>query len=242
MNAVLEELYAAKQVVSRGGKVLSLFPDAIERHKGASLSAWVRRARPRVTLEVGLAFGASALAVCQALEENGEGHHHAMDPYQRSHYDAAGLEHLEAAGLSHRLTFYEAPSYLQLPKLVEQGLKVDFAFVDGQHLFDYVLTDAFFIDLLLPVGGVMAFDDVWMGSVRKVIKFLMTNRGYRLVHVHNRFLLAGVAPGVVRALAAGFIVLGGGGRWIQPAFRFGALAYLEKTREDDRPWHRYREF
>ena len=40
----------------------------------------------------------------------------------------------------------EAFSYQCLSRLTEEHVKIDFAFVDGQHTFDYVFVDFFLID------------------------------------------------------------------------------------------------
>lgn len=242
MNAVLKELYASSHVRSRSGKVFPLFPTSIGWHKGVSLYEWIRRSRPRVTLEIGFAFGASTLFMCQALEENGVGHHHVVDPWQATVWDSCGLERIERAGLSHRLTFYEAPSYRQLPRLLEQQLAFDFAFIDGQHLVDYVLLDCFYADLLLPVEGVMALDDVWMASVRKVVRFLLSNRAYRLVRYTNR-LLGGrpASPWLLRFMERA-LRFRHGAAMVHPLFRWEGLVYLQKTQQDARAWDWYREF
>jgi hypothetical protein len=47
------------------------------------------------------------------------------------------------------LRFYHAPSDEVLPRLCAQHERFDFAFIDGNHRFDYVLVDFFYIDKLL---------------------------------------------------------------------------------------------
>jgi len=242
MNAVLKELYGSPHVTSRSGKAFPLFPASIGWHKGVSLYEWIRRTRPRVTLEIGFAFGASTLFICQALEDNGVGQHYVVDPWQTSVWDACGLRHVERAGLSHRLTFYEVPSYRQLPRLLEQQLAVDFAFIDGQHLVDYALVDGFYTDLLLPVGGVMVFDDVWMASIRKVVRFLLSNRAYRLIHYTNRLLRGNAAAPWLRSLMGLALRCRYGAALVRPAFRFEGLLYLQKTQDDKRSWDWHKDF
>src|SRR5262245_23921222 len=56
--------------------------------------------------------------------------------------------------------------------------KIDFAFLDGQHTFDYVLVDFFYVDKLLSVGGIIVFDDLQYPSVRKVCRYVLTNLCY----------------------------------------------------------------
>jgi Methyltransferase domain len=57
----------------------------------------------------------------------------------------------------------------------------DFAFVDGMHTFDYVFTDFFYIDKMLPVGGVIVFDDVYYPSIRKLCRYILTNLPYEAI-------------------------------------------------------------
>jgi Methyltransferase domain len=56
------------------------------------------------------------------------------------------------------------------PGLLEEGIKPDFAFVDGMHTFDYAFTDFFFLDKMLKPGGVIIFDDLGYPSIRKLCR------------------------------------------------------------------------
>ena len=67
-----------------------------------------------------------------------------------------------------------------LPQLCSQKEEFEFAFIDGSHLFDFTFVDFFFIDKLLAVGGHVAFDDLWMPAVRKVVSFVLKNKPYQL--------------------------------------------------------------
>ena len=64
----------------------------------------------------------------------------------------------------------EHPLRLALTRLCAEGERIDFAFIDGNHRFDYTLVDFFYIDKMLRLGGHVAFDDLWIASVRKVVK------------------------------------------------------------------------
>ena len=79
------------------------------------------------------------------------------------------------------IEFHDAPSYLALPSLVSQGVKVDFAFIDGWHTFDFASMDFFLCDLLLSPGGVVVIDDTNFPSVWKLCRFITTNRAYSVV-------------------------------------------------------------
>jgi methyltransferase family protein len=82
------------------------------------------------------------------------------------------------AGYDRLIEFHPEPSYLALPSLVSQGTKVDFAFIDGWHTFDYALTDFFYVDLLLRPGGVVVIDDTDFPSVWRLCRFIVTNLAY----------------------------------------------------------------
>jgi hypothetical protein len=65
------------------------------------------------------------------------------------------------------IELHEAPSFQVLPKLQADGLRIDFAFIDGCHTFDYAMVDFFYIDKMLRVGGVVVFDDEYYPGYSK---------------------------------------------------------------------------
>lgn len=149
--------------------------------QGEFLQRLVERVSPALSLEVGLAYGISALFLCEALSRAGCARHIVIDPAQHRTWHGVGLAQLRRAGFESLVDFRELPGHLALPDLVREGARVDFAFVDGNHLYDYVATDFFFLDKLLPVGGVVAFDDANWPSVRRVLRFALSNLHYRVV-------------------------------------------------------------
>jgi hypothetical protein len=66
-----------------------------------------------------------------------------------------------------------------LPKLLERGVTLDLAFIDGWHTFDYTFLDFFYIDKLLRPGGVVLLHDRSWPSKQKVMQFIMTHRRYK---------------------------------------------------------------
>ena len=140
----------------------------------------VRRLRPSRTLEIGMAWGLSTLFLCQALEDNGGGDHTAIDPYQAGAFKHQAVFNIDRAGLSHRLTVIEDSSQLVLPRFITENQRFGLIFIDGSHLFDDLLVDFFFADQLIPLDGLLVFDDLWMPAVRKVLEFALTNRGYEI--------------------------------------------------------------
>src|SRR5205085_4892824 len=66
----------------------------------------------RVVIEVGLAYGSSALAIGEALCSTGRSDftHVIIDPFQATAYDNVGLAVLNAAELSSHITYIDQPS------------------------------------------------------------------------------------------------------------------------------------
>jgi predicted O-methyltransferase YrrM len=179
MNAILEAIYRDQQILGPGGEIYRPFPVSIKRNEGEALYQLVRAVRPAQTLEVGMAWGLSTLFLCQALADNGGGQHTAIDPFQYN-FQHMGVENVRRAGLEQHLTFLEESSHLVLPRLVSEKRSFGVIFIDGSHLFDAVFVDFFFADQLIPVGGYLVFDDLWMPAVRKALRFVLANRHYQI--------------------------------------------------------------
>jgi predicted O-methyltransferase YrrM len=184
MNSVLAEIVRTRRSLNRDGTATIDVHSNISVEEGEMLSGLIRARKPKVSLEVGLAFGISALFICEALKDaSSEPLHIVIDPAQNApaYWQGVGLANLERAGFGGFVEFIEKPSQIALPELVAAGRKVDFAFVDGEHTFDHVLVDFFFIDQLLNVGGVVVLDDAGWPSIRRVARFIAANRSYQVV-------------------------------------------------------------
>jgi predicted O-methyltransferase YrrM len=233
MNAVLREMYDTGYTSDAQGNRVAALPTGVTRDTGSILYRLVRERACRRTLEVGLAYGLSALHICQALQDGGGGSHTTIDPHQEGHYRSIGLLNMGRAGLSHLLRHISAPSYAALPRLLEAGERFDLAFVDGRHLFDYALVDFFHVDLLLEVGGCVVLDDLWLPAIRRAVSFVLAERNYALERVRSdvrRPLWRTVASTGLRALQD---PLGLDWRVITVPQN---IAVLRKTGEDTRTW------
>ncbi|MCM2374833.1 class I SAM-dependent methyltransferase [Aporhodopirellula aestuarii] len=152
----------------------------IPKRQGDLLYSLVRHLEPQRTLEIGLANGISALHIATGLQDNGIGHHLAIDPYQTTDWKSVGLASLCRAGLESWVSLDERPSHWAVPDLEQAECRVQFAFIDGSHLLDYVMTDFMTVDRILDVGGLIAFDDSDWPAVLHVIRFALTNRDYEV--------------------------------------------------------------
>jgi predicted O-methyltransferase YrrM len=144
--------------------------------------------RARVVIEVGLAYGSSALAIGEALCSIGETNmsHIVIDPFQATAYDNVGRDALHAAGLAARTTLIEEPSSIALARLAGGELTADAAFVDGSHRFHEVFVDLYFLRKLVRPRGLIILDDVGLPSVATAIRYFDLNLGWQPVSLAGR--------------------------------------------------------
>jgi len=84
------------------------------------------------------------------------------------------LHQVARAGAEGIHTHWHECSYTALPRMLQECLKPDLIYIDGNHNFDYVFTDCFYADKLLEAGGLMGFNDCGWRPVYKVLKFLIS--------------------------------------------------------------------
>jgi predicted O-methyltransferase YrrM len=194
MREKLQSLYARKPKLTPAyiREVLGLHDGRAERvaeisggiskDEAAMLGEVVAELKPIRTLEVGLGYGFSAIAICDAADrEAAERKHIVIDPHQSKYWNGAGLRNLVETGHGDCIEFHEEPSYRVLPRVVEVGTEIDFAFIVGWHTFDYVFVDFIYIDKMLRRGGVVAFDDADWPSIRPIIRYVVTNLSYQVL-------------------------------------------------------------
>jgi predicted O-methyltransferase YrrM len=177
MKPLLQEIFETGVVRDASGKEYKLHA-AVSADTGATLANAIKSCRPKISVEIGLAQGISSLFICDALTEVGANKHYIIDPNQSAEWHNIGLSHLQASGYGSLIELREEMSHNALPKLMREDVKIDFAFIDGWHVFDQVIVDFFYIDKMLNVGGVIAFDDSVWPSVQKALRYILRNRNY----------------------------------------------------------------
>lgn len=181
MDIILEEILKTRKVITPSGEIRKLHSE-IAPKEGRFIQKLIIDHKPERTLEIGLAFGISSLYICEALKQNFRHRHIIIDAYQNNEeWGGIGLNNLKRAGYGEMIEFYEERSLAILPKLLEKGLKLDFALIDGSHMFENVMVDYYFIDQMLTVGGIVVFDDVTWPAVRKVCRFIIKNSHYKVI-------------------------------------------------------------
>jgi SAM-dependent methyltransferase/predicted O-methyltransferase YrrM len=188
--ALIDRIYASGKVEAADGSLLDAFPASLPRRHASEIERLVRDMHLTRTLETGMAYGLSTLAICGVHEARGDGSHVAIDPHQSTDWRGIGVLNLERAGLAGRARVIEARSDEALPQLRGEGLRIDFALIDGLHLFDATLVDFYLIDRLMDVGGVVVFHDTWMPAVAQAVAYVRTNRAYDPVEPGDEAMVA----------------------------------------------------
>jgi predicted O-methyltransferase YrrM len=240
------------QEMLRAGQVgvepeADVFFDAINIPEALELYSAVRAVAPDQSAEIGFCCGGSGLAILKALEDQHHGMHHVCDPYQSTYAKNAGRRNVQKAGLAHRLDFQE-----RFPEEVFPTLPpLQFVFIDASHLFDISILDFVLADKRMDVGGVVAFHDLWMPSLQKLVRYILANRNYEIYRSvdpsgHSRLSLRrGLAGGIAAILKR----LPGANAVLTPEvlepwsrFAFGNMAFLRKTAADTRDWRHHEPF
>jgi predicted O-methyltransferase YrrM len=180
--AELERMLSEQCVYTPSGEVRALH-SAIWPEDAKALHDLVLERAPTTVLEIGMAYGASSLAIASALEERGSGSLISVDPSQSTDWESIGMEALRRANLVHRHTLLEEPDFVALPRMLSEGLSFDLVYIDGWHTFDYTLLDLFYADKLLSVGGVVGINDSGFVAVGKALAWFTSHRRYEELDV-----------------------------------------------------------
>ena len=175
---VLDAVIRRGTVTARSdGSLHELFPTAIHPREGEALSNWVAQEQALSSIEIGFGYGISALYLFKGLlsRVNADVRHAALDPNQTTGFSNVGLQLIGEAGLASRLEFYPEASEIALPRFLSENRQFDFAFVDGNHRFDWVFLDLIYLGRLLRGGSVIFLDDYQLPAIRKAVSFCTKN-------------------------------------------------------------------
>lgn len=236
---LVRQIYATGTMPDQEGNPVPVH-GCIHPEQGEHLYSLALSTRPRITLEVGMAYGLSSLYICRALKENGGHKHIVIDPHESSEYRALGMWNLQRAGYGDLVELHEERSEQGLPRLAAQGVRIDFAFIDGWHTFDYTLVDFFFVHRMLRVGGIVAFHDCQLPAVRRVVRFAQSHRDYEALPWKRgwRRLLY---QNLVDAATLLYLILTLKNPWHHRSPGPQMMA-LRKRSDDEPPWDFYRPF
>lgn len=143
----------------------------------------------RSVIEVGLAYGSSALAIGEALllgAGAGPIRHLVIDPYQAGSFRNVGWQAMCDAGLENHSTLIPEPSSIALARLVTERFVADAAFVDGSHRFHEVFVDLYYLRKLVRPAGLIILDDTQFPSVATALRYYDRNMGWTPVELPGR--------------------------------------------------------
>ena len=179
LHAHIQAAYSRGAVPANDGRPMSLAPHSLDQQAGEALRDLAMAEGAERTIEVGLALGMSTLFMCEAVLPRG-GRHVSIDPFQQESWQGAGLRTLREAGVREIVDVIEEESQLALPRLLAEGRRFDFAFIDGDHRFEGVFVDLYFMTRLVEPGRLVVVDDMWMPSVRTAVAYVERNLGVTL--------------------------------------------------------------
>lgn len=180
---VLKEMIETGTAVDKYGQPVQIHSQIYPQYAEA-LYRTVLIHRPRLVIEIGMAFGVSSLAILTALRKvGGAGRLISIDPHQSTQWKGCGVGAVARAKLLEWHELVEEFDYHALPRLLASGCRVDFAYIDGWHTFDHAMLDFWFIDKMMNVGGIVGFNDCIYPAVHKAISFVLTHRHYQEISV-----------------------------------------------------------
>jgi len=194
VDAVLREVRATRARLAKDGPAVTRPHEgdfervSLPEHECDLLRDVLVAEQACVVIEVGLAYGSSALAIGEAiLSTCGRRARHIMiDAFQEIAYSNVGWELLRSAGLEATSKLLLETSSLALPRLLEEGFVADAAFVDGSHRYHEVFVDLYFLRKLVRPGGLVVLDDVEWPSVGSALAYFDLNMDWRPVDLGGR--------------------------------------------------------
>lgn len=220
MTNAIQEFFATPLKRAADGREFRIDRTSLQLNEALALRQLVVESGATRTLEIGLALGASAIAIADALgQKDGALRHTALDPYQRA-FGHVGTNEVERLGFKERVEILPVCSEDFLHDACKAGRRFDFIFHDGGHTIGQKVTDAFFADRCLGLGGIIAFHDAFLQSTVACVKYLVQERAYELLAlpadspakrlarvvrygiIHGRWYGSQVVPHTCRSLVA----------------------------------------
>jgi len=182
---LLEKVRAARRRLAESGPLRLRAAGDFERVSIPGSDADVLRdlllaEKPRTIIEIGLAYGTSALAIAEALVTLGgdDSRHFIIDAYQVRFHDS-GWSAIEDAGLTGICSLLRERSQIALPRLLTENFSADAAFVDGSHIFHNIFVDLSYLRELVRPGGIVILDDCEWPSVATAVRYFELNAGWQ---------------------------------------------------------------
>ena len=182
----LNEFYVKDVKIAENGNSYFLSASSLKKEEAFSLYNIVKENKPVKTIEVGLALGASAIAIISAKMDSGINEKHiVLDPFQRDGADNVGLKGISEAGLSDHVVHHEEFSEQYFNKMYEQKNNFDLIFIDGNHTIGQAVTDVFLADKILNANGIIGIHDSLLFSTAASVRYLLVEKKYQIISPKN---------------------------------------------------------
>ena len=184
----LEDIFETNSIeIDCSGERISLHSHT-SKEQGIFLQDIFDVVKPKRTVEVGFAYGISAMFILEKHRQMGasEGAHIVIEP--DSYWGTAALHNIEKEGLGKYLQIRKDYSDKILTQLFHENYRIQYAYVDTTKQFDVVMQDFYFINKILDVEGVVILDDCgggWPG-VQRVARFINTLPHFKILATHNK--------------------------------------------------------
>jgi len=179
----IEEISLSGQVVAEIDKTThDIFPVSLDPDEGKGLQKLIQDEDPKTVIEIGLGYGFAALNVFAAkdLSKKSDFRFITIDPNQYSRFLNVGLQLLREVGVIEHVDFHKDPSEIALPRLITAKEKAEFAVVDGNHRFEHVFVDLFFLGRVLKPGSLIFLDDIQLPGIKKAVSFFVKNLEWKI--------------------------------------------------------------
>jgi predicted O-methyltransferase YrrM len=178
MNKLLETVFETRTFLTKENMSINIHSET-GKEQCKFLQRIISENKFSKSIEIGFAYGISALAIAEEIVKN-NGRHIIIDKFENTVWNGVGLDLICQAGYSQNIDFLEEFSYVALPKLLEEGRTFDFAYIDSTKQLDWLLVDFFFLDKLLEKGGIIVFDDVTFPGIRKLLRYIAQFPDYKV--------------------------------------------------------------
>jgi predicted O-methyltransferase YrrM len=244
MNTIAQEIFATGKVFDSSGKEYTIHSHT-RQDQCEFLVGIITEIKASRCLEVGLAYGLSALHICEAIEECENAVYYSID-INEGGWGGVGLKNLIDAGYGSFVKFNHGYSHEILPKLCSDNVELDFAYVDTSKVFDVVLTDAYYINQMLKVGGVIVLDDCNTPGINRLIRYLSKMPCYEVYKLHNPTTCSftrNLASKITRAVPYSEKIFADKIRFTDTDLGVNSnCVALRKISEDERNWDWYKPF
>ena len=183
VRLVIERLAREGSIIAASnGTEHNIFPVAVSLSESEALRNWVTSEIATKTIEIGLGYGISTLHICEGLLLNGDPSacHVVLDPAQSTRFADCGLQVIEEAGVKQFVEHYAEESQIALAQFLKEGRSFDLGFVDGNHRFDRVFLDLFYLGHLVRRAGIVILDDYSWPGIKKAVSFFVTNLNWKI--------------------------------------------------------------